>query len=318
MDKYTILVIEDELTINRIISEYFKKENYYVINAFDGELGLEMFSENSVDLICLDIMMPKVDGWEVAKRIRKVSDVPIIMMSALSEEDDLLRGYELKVDDYITKPFPPKVLVAKIKSLLEKRSSDKSEEDITRNFELSEIDENLDVFEENRKLKELLIFDDLTGVANRRYLDFYINNMFNYVKEFGSTFGILFFDIDKFKDFNDNYGHNIGDEVLKLVSKTIAENIRDNDLIGRWGGEEFLAVIKIDNIKDLTTIAEKLRILISKASYRINDETVVSVTVSIGGTLYKPLEEAEEFVDRADGYMYQAKETGRNRVVIKD
>lgn len=120
MSNYTILIIEDEPTINRIVSNYFLKENFTVLSALDGFKGLQLFSQNQVDMVCLDIMMPNVNGWDVAKTIRETSNVPLIMMSALSEEEDILKGYSLKVDDYITKPFNPKILVAKVLSLLER------------------------------------------------------------------------------------------------------------------------------------------------------------------------------------------------------
>lgn len=123
MKNTTILIIEDEPTINRIVSNYFIKEKYVVLSALDGFKGLQLFSQNKVDLVCLDIMMPNVNGWDVAKTIRETSNVPIIMMSALSEEEDILKGYSLKVDDYITKPFNPKVLVAKVGNLLERLQS---------------------------------------------------------------------------------------------------------------------------------------------------------------------------------------------------
>jgi len=120
MDDITILIIEDEPTINRIVSNYFVKESFKVLSALDGFKGLQLFSKNKVDLVCLDIMMPNINGWDVAKTIRETSNVPIIMMSALSEEEDILKGYSLKVDDYITKPFNPKILVAKVRNLLER------------------------------------------------------------------------------------------------------------------------------------------------------------------------------------------------------
>ena len=120
MEKATILIIEDEPTINRIVSNYFLKEKYRVLSALDGFKGLQLFSKNKVNLVCLDIMMPNINGWDVAKTIRETSNVPIIMMSALSEEEDILKGYSLKVDDYITKPFNPKILVAKVRNLLDR------------------------------------------------------------------------------------------------------------------------------------------------------------------------------------------------------
>ncbi len=118
-----VLIIEDESTINKVISQYFIKEQYEVHSAFDGEDGLIQFSKIKPDLICLDVMMPKINGWEVAKMIRETSDVPIIIMSALSDDESILNGYDLKVDDYVTKPFNPKILLAKANRILSRNSA---------------------------------------------------------------------------------------------------------------------------------------------------------------------------------------------------
>ena len=128
MENKTVLIVEDEPTINRIVSNYFINEKFTVLSALDGSKGLQLFEQNKVDLVCLDILMPGTNGWEVAKAIRDSSNVPIIMMSALSEEEDILKGYSLKVDDYITKPFNPKVLIAKVKNLLERLDRTENEE----------------------------------------------------------------------------------------------------------------------------------------------------------------------------------------------
>ncbi|SKC89645.1 response regulator transcription factor [Maledivibacter halophilus] len=120
---YSILVIEDEENIRKIISDYFKAENYNVIEACDGKEGIEKFGKEKVDLIILDIMMPKLDGWTVCRRIRKQSQVPIIMLTARTEEDDELMGFELKADDYVKKPFSPAVLVARAKLLLMRKKN---------------------------------------------------------------------------------------------------------------------------------------------------------------------------------------------------
>ena len=128
MENKTVLIVEDEPTINRIVSNYFINEKFTVLSALDGSKGLQLFEQNKVDLVCLDILMPGMNGWEVAKAIRDSSNVPIIMMSALSEEEDILKGYSLKVDDYITKPFNPKVLIAKVKNLLERLDRTENEE----------------------------------------------------------------------------------------------------------------------------------------------------------------------------------------------
>jgi DNA-binding response OmpR family regulator len=114
----TVLIVEDEERIREITSDYFQASDFSVLEAKDGKEALDVFKINKIDLIILDIMMPKLDGWSVCKRIRKNSDVPIILLTARSDEDDQLLGFELGADEYVTKPFSPKVLVAKAKTLL--------------------------------------------------------------------------------------------------------------------------------------------------------------------------------------------------------
>lgn len=118
--KKTILIVEDEIRMRILLSDYFKKEGYDYIEASNGIEAIKAFNNNIIHLIILDIMMPYMDGWEVCKAIRKTSDVPILLLTAKSEEDDKLLGYELGADDYITKPFSPKILVAKVKVLLKR------------------------------------------------------------------------------------------------------------------------------------------------------------------------------------------------------
>lgn len=117
-----ILIIEDEIRIRILLRDYLKRDGFNVIEASDGDEGINAFQNNSIDLILLDIMMPRIDGITVLETIRNVSDVPIIMLTAKSQEEDKLFGYELGADDYITKPFSPKVLIAKIKALLKRTS----------------------------------------------------------------------------------------------------------------------------------------------------------------------------------------------------
>ncbi|MCT4660921.1 MAG: response regulator transcription factor [Tissierellales bacterium] len=113
-------MIEDESRLRKLVYDYLKKENFTLIEAEDGEIGLELFYENNIDLILLDVMLPKLDGWTVCREIRNTSRVPIIMLTARGEEIDQLFGFELGVDDYLTKPFSPKILIARIHALLKR------------------------------------------------------------------------------------------------------------------------------------------------------------------------------------------------------
>ncbi|WP_300385864.1 response regulator transcription factor [Clostridium sp.] len=122
--KKNILIIEDETRIRFLLRDYFLKENFNIIEASDGDEGLNCFISNKIDLVILDIMMPKVDGITVLEMIRKVSTVPVILLTAKGQEEDKLFGYEMGADDYITKPFSPKILIAKVKALLKRTSEE--------------------------------------------------------------------------------------------------------------------------------------------------------------------------------------------------
>lgn len=173
-----------------------------------------------------------------------------------------------------------------------------------------------DKYKENETLKKLIDIDDLTKIYNRKYINFQINQAILEYKEFETQFGILFIDIDHFKNVNDTYGHNAGDEVLKTISKTLVSNLRPHDYAGRWGGEEFVIILKRINIDTLRMIAEKTRVLSGNSFAKYEDSTI-SVTVSIGATLYRKNESIEELIKRADKLMYNSKKNGRNKVTFE-
>lgn len=170
-------------------------------------------------------------------------------------------------------------------------------------------------YDETHELKKLLELDPLTGIYNRRYLDFQLLNLVSEHNEFKIEFGILFFDIDFFKNVNDQFGHNVGDKVLITVANTIKASLRPEDYVGRWGGEEFVAVIKNVNANTLFSIAERIRMLVSNSNFHFNDQNI-SVTISIGGTLYQERETYEDTIARADKLMYHSKQNGRNKTSI--
>lgn len=123
-----ILVVDDESRIRKIIRDFLIREGYVVCEAEDGEAALDIFcSNNDIDLIIMDVMMPKMDGWQLCKEVRKLSKVPILMLTAKSEEQDELKGFELGVDEYISKPFSPKILTARVNALLRRTTGDNEE-----------------------------------------------------------------------------------------------------------------------------------------------------------------------------------------------
>lgn len=129
MDKLKILVVDDESRMRKLVRDFLVKSNYTVLEAEDGAQAVEIFfAQNDIALIILDVMMPKMDGWQVCKEIREYSKVPIIMLTAKSDERDELQGFELGVDEYISKPFSPKILVARVEAILRRTGQTGTEE----------------------------------------------------------------------------------------------------------------------------------------------------------------------------------------------
>ena len=173
--------------------------------------------------------------------------------------------------------------------------------------------------EERDKIKELqkmALFDPLTGIGNRRYLEINLSSRLSELKRYGWSFGVMFLDIDHFKKINDTYGHFAGDEVLKMVAKTVSHNLRSFDIIGRWGGDEFLAlVVNIDDM-NLSLIANKVRVLTENSSLTYGQDNI-QVTLSIGATLGKRGDTVNTLLKRADRLLYKSKVTGHNKVTMK-
>jgi diguanylate cyclase (GGDEF)-like protein/PAS domain S-box-containing protein len=162
-------------------------------------------------------------------------------------------------------------------------------------------------------LEKLSSLDPLTHLPNRRSMEATIASRLAETHRYGVTFGVLFIDIDHFKSVNDTYGHETGDHVLRLVGKTLASSLRPFDLSGRWGGEEFLAVILNVDVAHLGVVAERVRALIAATRIPLEDN-YLSVSVSIGGTLARAGDSPETLLNRADQFMYRSKMEGRNRV----
>jgi len=166
-----------------------------------------------------------------------------------------------------------------------------------------------------KELEKLALLDNLTQLANRNYIEKEIQSRFEEKKRLNVPFGILFIDIDHFKNFNDIYGHNVGDDVLKFVSNTFVANARPFDLYGRWGGEEFIGIIRDINDKELELLGDRLRLLIEN-SYLILENEKLYVTISIGATLINENDTIDSLIKRADTLLYKSKAAGRNRLTI--
>lgn len=165
------------------------------------------------------------------------------------------------------------------------------------------------------ELKLMALYDPLTKIPNRRYVESFIDSKILEYRNLGIHFGILFMDIDNFRDFNNQYGHDTGDRILQMSAKTFNNAIRKSDIIGRWGGEEFIGVFTAISEEALYIVAEKIRMLIENSVIRKCNKNL-NVTISIGGTMVKPDDDTTSIIKRADDQMYKSKKNGKNQVHI--
>ncbi len=161
------------------------------------------------------------------------------------------------------------------------------------------------------------MLDPLTGIGNRRFIESNTHSRLEELRRYGWSFGVILIDIDHFKAVNDRFGHLVGDDVLKMVARTLAHNVRAFDAVGRWGGEEFVVIAQNVSIALLESLAERLRVLIEQSLLPVAD-TVVRVTVSLGATLARRTDTPASILGRADQMLYVSKQRGRNRVSVEE
>jgi len=170
-----------------------------------------------------------------------------------------------------------------------------------------------------KDLKKETLIDHLTGLPNRRFIENRLFSALDEMKRYNRTLGVLFIDIDHFKSINDNFGHRVGDKVLKMVAMVLLKNIRSFDTVGRWGGEEFIVIVLNVNKKRLMKIANKLRILVQSSNFPLRrKKSIIRVTISIGAVISQPIDIVKSLIQRADKLMYNSKISGRNKVSIEE
>jgi len=293
--KQRILVVEDE-KINRTILVALLKDEYQVILAKSGEQALErLASDDGIDLVLLDVMMPDLDGHEVLRRMKDddaTRDIPVIFLTALNSTHDEELGLKLGASDYIGKPFSPSIVKARVSNLMR--------------------------FVRQRKLLETLAGrDGLTEIPNRRAFDQTLLQEIARSLRSGQNFSLALIDVDYFKQFNDLYGHAAGDNALKLVAKTLAATLRrPNDFAARYGGEEFAIILPETDATGGCEISEALRQKIAALAIEHEKSAIAPcLTISIGGVTVNGRQGyAQELLIAADRCLYEAKKRGRNQV----
>lgn len=308
------LIIEDTLTSATLVCHQLGKMGLETVHARDGESGIELFKSERPDLILLDIIMPGLDGFEVARRIRQLERdgewTPIIFLTARTGDEDLERGIEVGGDDYLIKPVSEIVLKAKVRAM---------QRIAQMRYSLLVLTRKLD--EANRELMRLSSADGLTGIANRRRFDETLLKEWRRCAREARPLALLLIDVDFFKPFNDNYGHQAGDECLKAVARALSQTLhRPSDLAARYGGEEFAVILPGTDEAGALAVAEALRAAVQQMgiTHRYSEVApVVTISVGLACATPKPGDETGfiGLLKDADAALYRAKSEGRNRVV---
>jgi two-component system cell cycle response regulator len=303
-----LLVVDDDPDSRRLLSISLGWAGHQIVEAEDGDEAWEKFQRERARLVITDWMMPGLDGMGLISRIR-ASEVEgytyIIMLTALREKPQVVSGLEAGADDYLTKPFDPEELAARV-SIGER---------------ILKLQETL--LASRRAMETLAMHDTLTGLLNRRAIHDRALSELNRLRRgtANAPLSVIMLDIDHFKSINDRYGHEAGDRALQAVSELLSAQLRSYDGLGRWGGEEFLMLLPGTGLAEALAVAERIRANLAEARPALPDGTQVSLTASLGVAALADTSAGaageqwlDDLVRAADRALYRAKSAGRNRV----
>jgi diguanylate cyclase (GGDEF)-like protein len=306
-----ILIVDDSKSIRMLVAECLKTLGHEVNYAENGADCLQFVADNAVDLILMDVEMPNINGVEATKAVRELKKddwFPIIFLTTHSDDDSFANGILAGGDAYLLKPLNPLRLQLTVLAM---------ERIYLMRQKLYNTQKQLQ--QANLELERLSLYDQLTGLANRRNFDNSLSRQFAWARRNKSPLSVIIGDVDYFKLFNDRYGHQQGDECLSKVAQAIAgQTKRPNDLACRYGGEEFTVILPETNLQGARAVAESIREAVFEkniphAASRVADR----VSMSLGVATYNgQFRDGSEITRAADAALYNAKESGRNRVEV--
>lgn len=320
--KVNILVVDDLKENHLVMESVLSDPQLNIIKAMSGEDALSLCLEYDFAVIFMDVQMPDMDGFETAEILRsidKTKNIPIIFVTAISKEQkSVFRGYEAGAVDYLPKPIDPIILRSKARVFKEMYL-----QRVTIEKQVIELEERLNELvklqKEKDSLESLCMQDGLTKIYNRHGFDKFYSMHWNNCIRYKIFCSVMMVDIDEFKNYNDNYGHLKGDEVIKAVAETMEKALlRPEDIVGRYGGEEFLAVMPNVDTQGAEVVAKRIMDEIKKLNIRHEFSSVeehVTVSIGIATLLPSPDIKKQVLVNLADKKMYEAKNKGRNQIV---
>lgn len=303
-----MIIFADDEEINRkLIERRLSRAGYQVITAVNGQEAVEQTRLLAPDLVVLDLMMPIMDGKQACRLIKEdqaTRDVPVIILSARDETEIKVQCLDLGANDYISKPFRTEELIARIGVAL--RLS-RERKDLRASA--------AEAHAQAQAAHEKTLSDALTKLLNRHGLQHALSREFAAARRYQRPLACLMIDLDHFKNINDTLGHPTGDLALVQVAGVLQETVRASDLVCRYGGEEFLALLPETGMPGAQTLAEKVRAAVVNRSFGDESQNF-PLTLSIGVAELRQEESGHDMIARADAALYRAKQTGRNRIEV--
>ena len=329
------MVVDDEQSIRSIVAQVLVEERYRVIEAPSAEDALVAFKKEPCPVVFTDIRMGGMSGLDLLKQIKKLHpQTHVVIMTSHGTMDSAVTALKSGAYDFLNKPFDDLELVANVarramqsyeliaerEKLVEMlKSRNEALQNINKAFRALTVtlkNKNAALENLNKAFQALAIRDQLTGLFNRRYFDEAITAEVARASRYGRDLSVIFLDVDFFKKYNDEYGHQHGDMVLKKISQIIKLNIREIDIATRYGGEEFVVILPETPQDDAYTVAEKIRQSVEEtAASAIGNRNANAITVSAGvASLGQDIMNVHQLIAKADQAVYEAKRTGRNAV----
>lgn len=293
-------MVDDDRTMLNALVDMVRELGHEPLPAATWSEAIRLYREHKPDVVLLDVMMPTIDGYKLAGVVKSSAEtfVPVILITAFGDVASKRRGLASGADDFLTKPVAPWELEIRLASMLRvKRLTDELKQLSTR-------------------LQELAVTDELTGLRNRRSFNETLEREWARHRRYHHSLAVLVMDIDHFKAVNDTHGHAVGDAALKVMTASLRASTRETDTTARYGGEEFIVLAPETKGQDARLVGERIRQRVAADSEASEGVPKFTVSIGIATTESVTAATAEDLVRLADEALYEAKRTGRNRVVL--
>jgi diguanylate cyclase (GGDEF)-like protein len=297
-----IVVAEDDRVTREYVGGLLRGHGFQVDTVASGQEAIDLVKEGGVDLVLLDIIMPGLSGLDSCRLIKTMTEesfLPVMLLTAKRDTDSRVEGLRIGADDYVCKPFDERELLARVGGMLR----------------IKQLHDDVQIAK--KRLAQLAVQDELTGLYNYRYLHTRLAEEFKRAERYRDPLACAMIDIDHFKNFNDAHGHDIGDAVLAEVAHRLRGAVREIDVVARYGGEEFLLVLPSTHFSGALTVADRVWRAVGGIPLRKEGEEY-NITVSVGVALYpsRDVRTKDQLLKAADKALYQAKEDGRDRICV--